>query len=278
MIRKNIRYRHCVARRRDEYRGRCDAESVELDVAQYGGPRSATPGELGTPEVTEPHWWQRAWRRVLPPEAIPDQHNELNQQLAVLEGARAELEAGWVQGSWWAVTAGEGPDHVDGVCLVGALVRAGTGRGTGTGRATGTGRGTGTGTGHSTGSNNGTGSNSKSSENAATGRAVDAVYDALWASRGQPAPARQLVPSPQVRLARVRMLTQWNDRPERTKAEVTTVVDHAISATILALMATPSPATPPPEASAADPASPPDPVRSHPPHQRPARQPPPPPR
>jgi len=194
---------------------------------------------------------------VLPPEAIPDQHDELNQQLAVLEGARAELEAGWVQGSWWAVTAGEGPDHVDGVCLVGALVRAGTGRSTST----------------STGSNSDTGSNSESSENATTGRAVDAVYDALWASRGQPAPARQLVPSPQVRLARVRMLTQWNDRPERTKAEVTTVVDHAIRATILALMA-----TPPPAASAADPASPPDPARSHPPHQQPARQRPPPPR
>ena len=190
---------------------------------------------------------------MLPPETSPDQHDELNQQLAVLEGARAELEAGWVQGSWWAVTAGEGPDHVDGVCLVGALVRAGTGHSTGTGRST--------------------SSNSESSENAATGRAVDAVYDALWASRGQPAPARQLVPSPQVRLARVRMLTQWNDNPERTKAEVTTVVDRAISATILALMA-----TPPPEASAADPASPPDPARSHPPHQRPARQPPPPPR
>jgi hypothetical protein len=155
---------------------------------------------------------------VLPsPEAIPDQHHELNQQLTVLEGARAELEAGWVQGSWWAVTAGEGPDHVDGVCLVGALVRAGTG----------------------TGGNSG--GNNESSENAATGRAVDAVYDALWASRGQPAPARQPVPSPQVRLARVRMLTQWNDNPERTKAEVTTVVDRAISATILALMATPSP-------------------------------------
>lgn len=173
-----------------------------------------------------------------PPKAIPDQRHELDQQLAVLEGARAELEAGWVQGSWWAVTAGEGPGHVDGVCLVGALVRAGTGRGAGVSRSAGTGRGT------STGGNSGTGRNSETSENAATGRAVDAVYDALWASRGQPAPARQLIPSPQVRLARVRMLTQWNDRPGRTKAEVTTVVDHAISATILALMATPSPEAP----------------------------------
>src|SRR5689334_25014731 len=127
---------------------------VELDVAQYGGPRTATPatpGELGAPAVTQPRWWQRAWRQVLPsPEAIPDQHHELNQQLAVLEGARAELEAGWVQGSWWAVTAGEGPDHVDGVCLVGALVRAGTGRGASTGR----GAGTGTGTGGNSGGNN----------------------------------------------------------------------------------------------------------------------------
>jgi hypothetical protein len=38
------------------------------------------------------------------------------------------------------------------------------------------------------------------------------------------------------------MLTQWNDRPERTKAEVMTVIDRAISATILALMTTPRPA------------------------------------
>ena len=207
-----------------------------------------------------------------PPEGIPDQHHELIRQLAVLEEARAELEAGWVQGTWWAVTAGEGPDHVDGVCLVGALVRAGTGASSGTGRSTSTSTSTSrsTSTGHSTS----TGRNSESSENAATGRAVDAVYDALWASRGQPAPDRQLVPSPQVRLARVRMLTQWNDRPERTKAEVTTVVDHAISATILALMAIPHLRA----ASAAAPAGPPDPARSHPPHQPPARQPPPPPR
>jgi len=203
--------------------GGCDAEIVELDVAQYGGPRTATPGELTAPTPGEqtagPRWWQRALRRVLPPpEAIPDQHHELTQQLAVLEGARAELEAGWVQGSWWTVTAGGDPAHVDGVCLVGALVRAGTRRNSGT------------------------------SENASTGRAVDAVYDALWASRGQPALTPQLVPSPQVRLARVRTLTQWNDHPGRTKAEVMTVIDRTISATILTLMATP-PETATPEAA-----------------------------
>jgi hypothetical protein len=167
-----------------------------------------------------------------PPEPIPDQHHELTQQLAVLEGARAELEAGWVQGSWWSVTTGGDQDHVDGVCLVGALIRAGTG--TGTGR------------------NSEAGGNS---ENAATGRAVDAVYDAVWASRGQPAQDRQLVPSPQVRLARVRMLTQWNDHPERTKAEVMTVIDRTISATILALMTTPRADSDPLKQRSAEPTS-----------------------
>ena len=221
----------------------CDAEGVELDVAQYGGPRTATPGEL----TAEPRWWLRAlraWRRALPPpEVIPDQHHELTQQLAVLEGARAELEAGWVQGSWWSVTTGGDPDHVDGVCLVGALIRAS--------------------------------GNSTTDENAATGRAVDAVYDALWASRGQPAPVRQLVPSPQVRLARVRMLTQWNDRPGRTKAEVITVIDRTISATILALMTTPRPNQ---RAISVAQAGPADPARSHPPPPPAARRPAPPPR
>ena len=89
--------------------------------------------------------------------------DQLNRQLAVLEGARAELEVGWVQGGWWSVTSADGnqrlvsgfaaagggrPDHVDGSCLVGALARAGS--------------------------------------PSDVGRAVDAVYDALWASRDQP--------------------------------------------------------------------------------------------
>jgi hypothetical protein len=145
----------------------------------------------------------------------------------VLEGARSELQAGWVQGGWWMVGSAEGgprlvtghaavggsPDRVDGVCLVGALVHAGSRR-----------------------------------PDAASdvGRAVDAVYDALWASRDQPgAPlpgGLPPVPPPDVRLARVRTLTQWNDRAGRTQAEVLTVVDRAISATIMDLMSVPRPA------------------------------------
>jgi len=169
-------------------------------------------------------WWQRVWRRLMPPPSAELVLDQLNHQLAVLEGARAELEVGWVQGGWWSVTSADGnqrlvtgpaaaggsPDHVDGSCLVGALARAGS--------------------------------------PADAGRAVDAVYDALWASRDQPGAVRNgglpPVPAPRVRLARVRTLTQWNDQAGRTQEEVLTVVDRAISATIMDLMAAPRPAQP----------------------------------
>jgi hypothetical protein len=146
------------------------------------------------------------WQRLMPGPSAELVLDQLSRQLAVLEGARAELEAGWVKGAWQARPG-------DGVCLVGALVRAGS-------RVPGAAR--------------------------EVGRAVDAVYDALWASRGQPgtpAPGRlPPVPPPEVRLARVRTLTQWNDLPCRTQEEVLTLVDRAISATIMALMSAPRPA------------------------------------
>ena len=172
-----------------------------------------------------PGWWQRVWRRLMPPLSVELVLDQLNRQLAVLEGARAELEVGWVQGGWWSVTSADGnqrlvtgyaaasggsPDYVDGSCLVGALARAGS---------------------HSD-----------------VGRAVDAVYDALWASRGQASQpgtgGLPPVPSPEVRLARVRTLTRWNDRPGRAREEVLAVVDRAISATIMDLMAAPRPPAP----------------------------------
>jgi hypothetical protein len=250
----------------DVYQKRCNAEAVETKVMRHGGSRSSALREAtsrqdvaGQREATNrhdiancqdtanrqdtalrgPRWWQRIRRQFLPsPEVVLDQ---LNRQLAVLEGARTELEAGWIQGGWWAVgspddgrrlvtgleaglaAAGGRPERIDGVCLVGALVRVGAGS---TGRSTG-------GDGEASG----------------TGRAVDAVYEALRASRSQetatpPAAALPPVPPPAVRLARVRTITQWNDRPGRTKAEVLTVIDHAISATIMTLMATPAPKTP----------------------------------
>jgi hypothetical protein len=191
-------------------------------AAPLGVTAEAGPGD-GT---GEPGWWRRMWRRLLPPPGAELVLDQLNRQLAVLEGARAELEAGWVQGGWWAVSSADGsprlvtgyaaasgtPDHVDGVCLVGALVRAGS-----------------------------------SLPDAAfdVGRAVDAVYDTLWASRGQPdlprASGLPPVPPPDVRLARVRAVTQWNDQAGRTREEVMAVVDGAISVTIMDLMSAPRP-------------------------------------
>ena len=186
------------------------------------------PAELAAPRenvANAPGWWQRVWRRLMPPLSTELVLDQLNRQLAVLEGARAELEVGWVQGGWWSVTSADGnqrlvsgfaaaggdrPDHVDGSCLVGALARVGS--------------------------------------LSDVGRAVDAVYDALWASRDQPGAPRHgvlpPVPAPEVRLARVRMLTRWNDRAERTQEEVLALVDRAISATIMDLMAAPRPAQP----------------------------------
>jgi len=186
------------------------------------------PAESAAPRehaADAPGWWHRVWRRLVAPPSAELVLDQLNRQLAVLEGARAELEASWVQGGWWSVTTADGnqrlvtgyaaagggsPDHVDGSCLVGALARAGS--------------------------------------PSDVGRAVDAVYDTLWASRDQPGAPRDgglpPVPAPEVRLARVRMLTHWNDRAERTQEEVLAMVDRAISATIMDLMSAPRPSAP----------------------------------
>ena len=182
-------------------------------------PKMATPNDRGG-AGRGTGWWRRVWQRLTPPPGADLVLAQLNGQLAVLEGARAELEVGWVQGGWWSVSSADGghrlvtgdaggsPAHVDGSCLVGALAPAGS-----------------------------------SSD---VGRAVDAAYDALWASRGQPTLSGGLppVPSPEVRRARVRTLTQWNDRAGRTQEEVLAVVDRAISATIMDLMSAPRPPAP----------------------------------
>jgi hypothetical protein len=201
--------------------------------AGSGSPGYAVPHEIKAENgAREPSWWRRVWQRLMPAADAGLVLDQLNGQLAVLEGARAELEAGWVQGGWWSVSSSDGmprlvtgpaaagghPDRVDGSCLVGALVRAGS-------RLSVT---------------------SSDAARSGVGRAADAVYDALWASRGQPdsRPPGRLppMPPPDVRLARVRTLTQWNDQAGRSREEVVAVVDHAISATIMDLMATPRPA------------------------------------
>ncbi len=199
-------------------------------VVPVGGAvtRPESDGGNGRAERKHP-WWQRL-RRLLSPQQPPHelQHAVLERMLDLLESARAELSAGWVQGGWWTTPAGGGrqalvrgladgssnPHAVGAVCLVGALIRAG----------------------------------SRQGKDAEVGRAIDAVYDALWESRGQPAatPGRgpTMVSSPQVRLAKVQWLTRWNDAPGRTTEEVLDILDRALAGAVQNLAILPAPRLP----------------------------------
>src|SRR3954447_15123562 len=110
---------------------------------------------------------------------------------AVLSAARPLLECGWVQNRWYAKmpqtdtnrhrSAGEPPAGatVFGACLVGAVVRA-----------------------------------APRQDPVAAGPALDFLWDAWQETRGLGGPgvAGRSAP-PEVRTARVRDLTRWNDQP-----------------------------------------------------------------
>lgn len=207
-----------------------------VDAPADPGPGSLTSGKAGgrTPGRRGRPWWRRLPALIAqPPPEI--RHACLERLLALLEAARTELSAGWVQGGWWAVrtTAGRpsvltglaagaaagGP--VSAACLVGALIRAGSGPG----------------------------------GDSEAGRAIDAVYDALWEVQGQPAatPGPGPLSSPPVRRARVQALTRWNDAAGRTSDEVLAVLDRAIARVIQDLAAIPAPRLPGSGASACPP-------------------------
>ena len=170
-----------------------------------------------------PRWWRLLVLGVPRQSLLEIQHAVLERLLALLEAARADLSAGWVQDGWWATPAAGGqqilvtglaagvsaPHNADAVCLVGALIRAGAAQG----------------------------------GDSEAGRAIDAVYDALWESRGQPAAVTGMltVSSPQVRQARTQALTRWNDAQGRTSGEVLPVLDRAIARVIQTLAALPAP-------------------------------------
>ena len=190
------------------------------------------PGRTAPEQQARP-WWRRL--PVRPAQPSPAfQHACLERLLTLLEAARSELSAGWVQGGWLAVTSpGRPPTVLTGpvagasirgpvsaVCLVGALIRAGSGAASGA-------------------------ASSGPAGDSESGRAIDAAYDALWESRGQP-PARPgpgllMVSSPQVRRSRVQALTRWNDAPGRTREDVLGVLDQAIARVIQDLAAIPGP-------------------------------------
>ena len=193
-------------------------------------PALTAPEAPDTPNRRERSRWRQIRRGlsalVTPRQPLPEiQHAVLERLLALLEAARADLSAGWVQDCWWAaeteggqrilmtgLAAGaSGPRDADPACLVGALIRAGAAQGA----------------------------------VAEPGRAIDAVYEALWESRGEPtAPGMLSVSSPQVRQARIQALTRWNDARGRTGEEILAILDRAIARVIqsLAVLPTPLPA------------------------------------
>ncbi|MDM7889380.1 hypothetical protein QUG98_13055 [Curtobacterium sp. RHCJP20] len=129
--------------------------------------------------------------------------HELDDLQRLLTGARGVVERGWIQHSWFAyldehgrlrkassaaALAAQGRPLVA-ACLVGAVVSAAGGP--------------------------------QVVHSQQVQRALDLVWHALAADEGRPV---LWCPAPDVRMARVRDLTTWNDRPGRTSAEVASLL------------------------------------------------------
>ena len=148
--------------------------------------------------------------RAVPHDADAQRLRRLDQVCVVLADARQSLiEDGWVQNTWYARRAD--PGTTTAACLVGAVVRAARRHEPGAGPL-------------------------------AAGPTLDVLWDALQESRGMGGPglAGRAVP-PQVRTARVRDLTRWNDRAGRSRAEVLELIDLATSRAIMEAMHTSRP-------------------------------------
>jgi hypothetical protein len=174
-------------------------------------------------------WLRSALRRlsVLSPDDAGDTRsarlNRLYEVCAVLDGARTLLEHGWVQDRWFvrqraprtgsgrSTAVDVGTADVTAACLVGAVVHAAGQR-------------------HST------------TDPLAAAPALDVLWDAWQESRGQgdgPGVAGRAAPR-EVRMARVRDLTRWNDQPGRTRDDVLGLLDVATSRAIMAAMSEPA--------------------------------------
>ncbi|MBG0566611.1 DUF6197 family protein [Actinoplanes aureus] len=122
----------------------------------------------------------------------------------VLEGARAVIARGWIQDDWFARRPSDGPGDVAAACLVGAVVYAAQQSGSG-------------------------------DPAVKAGPALDYLWDAWQESRGLGGTGVAGLAAPrELRMARVRDLTRWNDQPCRTREEVLDLVDLATSRAVMA--------------------------------------------
>lgn len=135
----------------------------------------------------------------------------LSEAWAVLADARTVVEHGWLQNAWYAPRPAAAapvadpaaailhPDDTPAACLVGAVVHAARRHYPG-------------------------------AHQIDAAPALDALWDAWQDSRGLAGTdCFGRAAAPEVRAARVRDLTRWNDQPHRTRAEVLDLLDVAVS-------------------------------------------------
>jgi hypothetical protein len=166
-------------------------------------------------DIRRHRWWSRR------PAPGPFHHDRPADVLAVLEHARAIVEAGWVQNRWTVTrpvldaegaagsAAGRGTDDAAvSACVVAAVAVAVRAR------------------------------DPRADLAVATGPAVAAVWDAVQGGaahggfRGRPAAGRAAPHA--VRVARMRDLVRWNDRPGRTRDDVVAALDRAAALVVAA--------------------------------------------
>jgi hypothetical protein len=130
--------------------------------------------------------------------------------LAVLVGAKALIQRGWVQGGWYVLEAPDGRRRFVGAgsltrrsfgeivqsCLVGAVVES---------------------------------ARWHTSERGAAGPAIDTLWQQLGELCGGLPPVDPRTPIPVLRSRQVGDLTTWNDRRGRTREDVVRLLDRAIA-------------------------------------------------
>jgi hypothetical protein len=153
------------------------------------------------------------------PDARPWQSRP-DEAYRVLEDARAVIAQGWIQEHWFArrpapyrlgvqSRPSDGLGDVAAACLVGAVVYAAQQRGSG-------------------------------DQLVKAGPALDYLWDAWQESRGLGGTEVAGRAAPwELRMARVRDLTRWNDQPGRTREEVLGLVDLAASRAVMAAVREP---------------------------------------
>jgi hypothetical protein len=151
---------------------------------------------------------RRARRRSLErQDRLASRAAELYAIASLLRDAEAVLDAGWLQHDWFSVTDPSGREHrvnawnlhlldvgeVSAACLVGGIVHAAGG--------------------------------TTAVHTQLVGRTLDLTWHAL---REEPATPVRWCPSPGVRIAQLRDLTRWNDRPGRTVSEASGLLRSAV--------------------------------------------------